>query len=242
MLTMLDPVLEALSDGSVIRRYVAAILELVAWLMLALGVLGIVVILKAAFNDALPAEATIAGVVWVLIFAAAIWAIAQAAFYHAREVRRLQGDRFIVIPIASIVMRLLGEQAAIWCVAFGVAGFLIALVAADYAAFLLNATSMLPGLPVGSAGGLLGALWVLGLSLGIGFAVLFAFYLSGETILVATDAANHLRQLVALATPAIELSPAAVTTVRLPETRSCPACQVPLAGPSAFCEHCGTKL
>lgn len=242
MLTVLYPVLDALNDGSVIRRYVAGGLQLLAWLTLAAGVLGIVVILKAAFNDALPAEATIAGVAWAIIFATTVWALAQVSLYHARDVRRLRDDRFVVIPVASIILRLLGEQFAVWCAAFGFAGFLIALVAGQYAAFLMNATSMLPGLPIEAGGGLLGALWVLAMSLSTGFAVLLAFYFAGEMVLVAADAANHLRQLVGLAAAPAPMASASATVLP-PNQDACSACGTPLAGAGArFCEHCGIPL
>jgi len=242
MLTVLYPLLDALSDGRVIRRFVAGGLQLAGWLTLLAGVIGVVVILKAAFSEALPTEATIAGVMWALIFAAAVAALAQISFYHARDVRRLPDDRFVLIPIASIVFRLVGEQVATWCVAFGIAGFLVMLVASPYARFLLNATDFLP-LASLSGAGLLGALWVLATSLSTGFTILLLFYFCGEMVLVAADAANQLRQLVGLAAAPAPMAPAPDSTVILSHPSSCPVCRTPLAGTGAqFCEHCGTRL
>lgn len=241
MLTVLYPVLDALNDGRVIRRFVAGGLQLAGWLTLMAGVIGVVVILKAAFSEALPTEATIAGVMWAVIFAAAVAALAQISFYHARDVRRLRDDRFVLIPIASIVFRLVGEQVATWCVAFGIAGFLVMLVASPYARFLLNATGFLP-LASLSGVGLLGALWVLATSLSTGFTILLLFYFSGEMVLVAADAANHLRHLVTLASASASApQPSSVTTVA-DQPHACPVCRTPLAGGAQFCELCGTPL
>lgn len=241
MLTVLDPVLDALTDGRVIRRYVAVGLSGLAWAVLAGGVLGTIVILKASFTDALPAEATIGGVLWALIFSATVWVMAQVTLYHAREVRRLPEDRFVVIPIASIMLRLIGENLATWCLAFGLAAFLLVVVAGQYAQFLMNATEILPGLSGISGSGLFSAAWVLVTSLATGFGVLLVFYFCAELVLVAADAANHLRQLVALAPPSV-VAPAA-TPAPPPVGPVCPACGTATADPGTlFCERCGTRL
>lgn len=240
MLSALDPLLHALTDGRVIRRYVAVVVDGAAWLTMGAGLIGVIVILKAAFSDVLPAEATIGGVVWALIFAAAVWAMAQVAFYHAREIRRLPDARFVVIPIVSIVLRLGGEVLAVWCTAVGVAGFLLVLVAGQYARALLNVAAAPPGLVQVSGSGLISASGVLAMSLASGFALLLVMYFWSELVLVAADTANHLRQLVSLAGLQQGTRPPGGPVGTAP---ACPACGATAAEPGTlFCERCGTRL
>jgi len=240
-MTWLYPVLDALKDGYIIRRYVGLLLRIAAWGTIAGGVLLEIVTLKVAFADQLPAEVTIAGVAGAVIVAFMVWAIAQAYLYHAREIAVMQKSTFVVIPIFSSLTRLMGEHVAIWCLACGLMGAVVSVVAGNFARVLTGRLEYMPGLSWFTSSSALGGIGTLMLSIGLACSLLLIAYLWAELLLVAADAAHQLGRLVAAAQSS--QGHTAATALPEPIERHCPSCSAPLSDPlPRFCERCGAAL
>jgi hypothetical protein len=256
MLTSLYPLLDALNSGRVIRTTVAWFLTVAAWLVLAGGAAGAILIVKTAFGPSIPNEATIGGLLWAIVFLGVVFAIFQIYRYHVRDLERLGDTRFVITPVAAILLRLVGEQFAVWCAGFGLGGFLLGLLAPAYARVLTSDVAVMPGVPVITGVGALGAISFLATSLVVGFAGLLAFYFFSEALGVAADASNQLRRLVALhehamamvnptgPTPIMpHLIGTAVTPPPVERPRVCARCHAPVLSASAHaCERCGAIL
>jgi len=190
------PVLDALSDGRVIRRAVQGILTVSAWLAALTGILAVVGILKESFREQ-GSLATVGGILFAIIVAASIACVFQIYYYRARSIGALGQSEYTVIPVVSILCRLTGEVLATTFTAFAVG-----LCVASW----LGAAPTTP--LVGSFGP--SPTWrsdndfVMGLSLFVwflflAFATILFFYFLAESIGVLTDIARHIRRLAASA-------------------------------------------
>ena len=131
------PILDALDRGDVIRTAVVFVLRALGVLTVLAGLYLLVEILKLSFQ--LPAQGTIGGLLFAIIFVAAIASLTQILFYRAESVRNLGESAFTVIPIFSILFRTMGETYATSGVAIGVGGCLFIWLSG------LNPAQMLPG-------------------------------------------------------------------------------------------------
>lgn len=187
------PVLEALDHGDVIRTSVVLALRIFGVLAVLGGLYLLVEILKISFR--LPTQGTTGGLLFAVIFVAAILAQFQIYFYRAESVRNLGESPFTVIPIFSILFRTLGEIYATLGVAVGVGGCLFIWLSG------ISPLRLLPGageiFPSVSGGGtfLDGLVFLLWLSV-LSFLSLVVFYFLAEAILVVLDIARNIRLLV----------------------------------------------
>src|SRR5436853_4898217 len=115
------PVLKALNDGKVIRRSTAIILRVLAVLFAVGGLYILVEVLKASFQFQ-NTEASFGGILFAVVYLAAILAIVQILWYRASCVRDLESSTFTVIPIVSILLRAAGELYATLLFAIGLGG------------------------------------------------------------------------------------------------------------------------
>ena len=129
------------------------------------------------------------------MLAATILAIYQILMYRAKNVLELGESQFTVIPIFSILFRILGETYAVLGLAIGVGGCLFIWFAQFDPMYLLGALgSFFPS--VSSEGTFVGGLlFLLYMSLAL-FVVLLLFYFIAEASLVVADIARSLRLLV----------------------------------------------
>jgi hypothetical protein len=216
MLTFLYPVLASLREGSLIRRAVVVGLHALSILTLIAGIVGIVTVLKIAFSDYLPTEATVGGMLWAVIFAAVIVSQFQIYRFHAAEIEQIADSRFTVSVVTSVLLRLLGEAYFVWCVGFGLGGFLLVLVASPFAQQILGGSAIIPGASSFAFSGLLGSVWVLAVPLLAGAAGLLFLYALAEMTLVAAEIATGIGRLVKLQEQAAaELPGMLLSTVKL---------------------------
>jgi hypothetical protein len=186
------PILDALDRGNVIRTAVVFALRAMGVLTVLGGLYLLVEILKLSFQ--LPTQGTIGGLLFAIIFVAAIASLTQILFYRAESVRNLGESAFTIIPIFSVLFRTMGETYATSGVAIGVGGCLFIWFSG------LNPAQMLPG-----AGGLLptvaggtfmdGVLFLVWAALA-SFAALIVFYFLAEAVVVIVDIARNIRLLV----------------------------------------------
>jgi hypothetical protein len=194
-LMFLYPALDALSDGRIIRRTVTALLRVEGVLNLLFGLIVFIAILKESFR-AEGMSITIGGIVFAVVLAAAIVCVSQIQFYRANSVEALGESTFTVIPIVSILFRMVGECYAVFAVALGAGGCFFFWLAGHSPFEMLPLGAISHFFPTGSegsafVGGLLFLLW----SLMAAFFVLIIFYFLAELTLVWADIARNIRHL-----------------------------------------------
>jgi hypothetical protein len=185
-------VLEALDRGNVIRTAVVFALWAFGVLTVLGGLYFLIEILKYSFQ--LPTQGTIGGLLFAIIFAAAIAALFQIFFYRAESVRNLDQSPFTVIPIFSILFRTFGETNATFGVAAGVGGCLFIWLSG------MSPVRFLPGigemLPAASGGTFLDGVSFLLMAVLLSFVFLVGFYFLAEAVVVVVDIARNVRLLV----------------------------------------------
>jgi hypothetical protein len=256
MATIFYPLLDALKNGEVVRRAVASCLNILAVVTGVVGAVGVVLIIKLSLDPSLPPEATLGGLLWAGIFAAIILATVQVFRYHAREIQDLGDGQFFVLPVASVLFRLSGEQCAMWFVGGGIGGFFLLLIAGQAAGLLMGAIGG-PFAPSLGGAGFIAAASMLITAAVLALAALFGFYLLAEGTLVLADIANHVRRLLDLQehttgvkTPVGRRSAEVVVEPQerpadapTPLPRRCPSCRAVAREPaSRFCEQCGAPI
>lgn len=110
-----------LSDGAVFRTLLAISLN-------ALAVVGVILgtfLWLSWWRDLLVADEA-RSIVWVilyqLLYAVSLYMAVHTVFIRARQVANMESSQFILLPIASLLVKLQGELLAILCVFTGVIG------------------------------------------------------------------------------------------------------------------------
>jgi len=230
VLNFFHPVLDALTDGRIIRRLVVWALRTLGVLVLLGGLLAVFAVLRFAFQfsgaGAAGAAAMLGGVALAAILLAGVVAIMQIHFYRARSVEALGESTYTVVPIVSILFRTAGEIYATLGVAVGVGGCLFMWLARFNPLRLLGGFgALLP--PVETEGSLLGGLFFLIYLAVSSFAFLVLSYFLAEATLVMVDIANGVRLLAA---------------GRGAAAGRCPKCLSAAEPGAAFCPNCGARL
>ena len=192
-LTFFRPVLQALSDGPIIRKSIATALQILSVLCVLSGIYTVIEILKASFR--LPTEATIGGLILAIVFAAAVLAVVQVLLCRAQDVLSLEASPFTVIPICSILLRASGEVYAVLGVAVGVGGCMFIWLSGIHPFAILGAMAgLFPQVAFGNTffGGIAFLLSLVLLS----FFGLLVFYFVAESIVVMVDIAKNVRAVV----------------------------------------------
>ncbi len=186
------PILEALDKGNVIRTAVVFALRAFGVLTVLGGLYMLIEILKLSFQ--LPTQGTVGGLLFAIIFVAAIASMFQIFFYRAESVRKLGESPFTVIPIFSLLFRTLGETYATTGVALGVGGCLFTWLSGMSPLALLSGLGAIFPTFSGSTflDGVLFLVWACVAS----FAALIIFYFLAEATVVIADIARNIKSLV----------------------------------------------
>ena len=228
-LTFYYPVLDALNRGPVIRKSVSIAIR-VAGGLLALGVLlGIVQLLKLLFQPGMPAEATLAGLLAVAVIGGGTLCVVQICFYRAKSIDAIFDGGYTVVPIASILLRAVGEVLATLGVTAGLGGSLLVLLAGSQAGELLGPISIL-GFFLRSSdsnSSFVAAISILSYALLTSFAAILFFYLLAELLIAMADVARWVERF------GLREFPVAVKELR------CGRCGAQLTAESQFCDECG---
>lgn len=194
-------VLNALSQGKVIRKSITVVLQIGAVLVLLSALVMLVLILKQSFQAGTSASATIGGIIVALLLAAALFAVSQIYLFRANSVRELDDSPFTVIPILSILFRAAGETYAVVALALGIGGCVFTWL-----------TGANPGTPLSAIGGNLGPfapalagqtgngpfldglVFLAGLAV-MAFVALVSFYAMAEIVVMIVDIALNVRKI-----------------------------------------------
>jgi hypothetical protein len=224
------PVLQALSDGKIIRKAVAITLQVLAVLSVLVGAYLLIEILKVAFQ--LPTDGTVGGLLFAVIFLATILSIGQIFWFRASSVRELGDSPFTVIPIVSVLFRTAGEVYATLGFAVGVGGCLFIWFARISPFFLLGRLGGILPSASAEASFMGGISFLLYLSVASFFALIL-FYFLAESVVVLVDVARHVRLLVRQGAPGAFASQL---------IGRCPTCACELEPGARFCPACGAQI
>lgn len=238
----LFPLLRALNDGRVLRGATGVSLGLCAVLVGLAGLVAFVGVLKASFSPGTSGEATLGGLLAAAIVLVGTVAAVQVLRFHVAELERLSLARFVVIPIASLIFRVIGELYAVGSLALGLSAFAMLTIAPSLAFSAGLGFPFMPGLP--TSGGALAGVTAFGSTAILGFAVLMLFYLFAEAAVVVADSANQLNAISTFLRegPAVAPPSSRETPVARPELLACSRCGTPNEPPNQFCERCGWRL
>jgi hypothetical protein len=194
-------ILNALSQGKVIRKSIALVLQIGAVLVLLAALVLLVLILKQSFQSGTSAGVTIGGIIVALLLTGALFAVSQIYLFRANSVRELDDSPFTVIPIVSILFRAAGETYAVVALAFGIGGCLFTWLSGFSPAGLLSVVGANMGPLASPFGGqtgngpfLDGLLFLAGLAV-MAFVALVSFYALAEMVVVIVDIAINVRKI-----------------------------------------------
>ncbi len=187
----MNSILDSLNKGTLIRGIMAALFRLI-------GILVFVGIAYLFFNDIAHWPDFFFGLLMLLVLAAS-FLIAQAWFYHAKNIINFEDSDYSVIPIVSNLFRALGETYAIFATAVGVGGTLMYWFS-DYGGAMYGLTRYLYLLPLGdllsfASGRFLWGLIFLLSSLITAYIILLIAYFVAENVLVLVDIAKNTKMI-----------------------------------------------
>lgn len=175
------PVLEAISRGRFFRAVVAGWWRVGAVLGGAGGLILWLMTWKQVFE--LPPLGIVGGFFAQMLLLVGLYMVVHEQLIRAEEVDALPDSEFTVIPILSIMLRMVGEQVLIIATVLGTGGFLLA----TFAGSALRRT----GIDFPMDASFLGGLVFLLLALAIGIAALFLFYFLAESLRVLVAIAGN---------------------------------------------------
>jgi hypothetical protein len=195
ILHLLDPILEALAQGKVIRTIIAAFLQVIGVCSVLGGIYLFIEIMKISFSEYMPTVGTIGGIILGLILLAAVGAVFQIMFYRARSIHSLPDSSFTVIPILSMMFRAVGEAYAAVLVCIGVGGCITIWFAGEYAGGILYEARRILPFDIERGVGFLDGVFFLILLAAVAFVSLVVFYFLAESIVAMVDIAKNTREL-----------------------------------------------
>ena len=179
------PILEALSDGRVIRKCVIVGLKVVAIIELIGGLLMAISVLTLMSHGS--AGAVLGAILFAILLLATTVSTAQICWYRSGTVAELGHSKYTVIPIFSILSRLGGETAATVLIGVGVGACLLLWLSPESPAAVLGAVPIPLFEGFAAQAGFLGGLIVLVYGAVAGFGALIMGYVWAEGIMLLVD-------------------------------------------------------
>lgn len=195
-------VLAKLADGAFFRRFFAGVIYALAATQALGGLLGGIYLVDHTFRSMV--GGFVGYVVFLPIMLVGLYMMVHATLIRAGNLARLPGGTaYAVIPVFALLLRYLGEQAAILGLTGGVLGCLTAWFGTEGAW-----AGYAPPLGLGGLGFLAG-LYTLGLCALIAVGCLVLAYFLAEFFMALVDMAVHSREIAANTRPKTHLKAAA---------------------------------
>ena len=197
------PFLKNLNNGTILRKILATIIRISAFALVCF----VVCISIYAFIEAIKMELTVGmflGLVFILLLLVLFSFIAmQIQLYHANEIVNLPNSPFTITPVISIYFRMFGEIYALLIIIVGIILFFLTLFSASGAMGFLPFSGLLPTdiireFRFGNWSGeniFLASITILLAAFFSALFVLMSSYLISELLVVITDIAINVRQL-----------------------------------------------
>jgi hypothetical protein len=195
-------VLKHISDPRFFSRAIAVVLRVSAVLVALGGFFSWFHAVQAVGH--LNGSGTLGGVIFLLVFAAAVYMVTHVLLIRAGDIAHLPSSEFAIFPVASILLRMLGELYACLLTAMGAGGFVLILFGgntflADRVMQITPGTSLISlfvfQFAAGSNGTLTPAILFLFSSLFGALMALVFFYLLAEAMTLFMVTARNIRLL-----------------------------------------------
>ncbi len=185
------PVLEALNDGRVIRKFVVLCLKIGAVLVALGGLLLALSVLTSSLRGT--GTAALGGILFAIVILAAAACVGQIYWYRSGSVAALEhSPRNTVITIFSILSRAGGEAAATGLAGLGLGACLFLWLSPDLPLNVLNGVPFVS--TVATASGFIGGIVVLVYLAALGFSSLILGYLWAECLMLLVDIERNTRK------------------------------------------------
>jgi hypothetical protein len=184
----MESVLQLIAQGRFFRKAFAVVLQALAVVVSIAGLVLWMSIWRFATRANFAALSGI--VIFQLLFVIALYMVAHTLFIRARDIAGLPEAEFYVIPIAAIVLKLLGEIYACFVAVMSIAGGILIWLMGGYAfSVVKKAAPLVPHL--GDGEGFMGGLLFMGGGLFAAFVVLVLCYFLAEAVLLMADIAKN---------------------------------------------------
>jgi len=189
--------LRCIGEGDLFKKFFALILRIVA-IVIALGGLYVWIRLWGSVFDLPGFFGVVSGIIFQLILIVTIAMVVHVIWLRSGTINSIVKAEFTVIPIASILMKMMGELYVVIFVPMSIAGGIgIWLGGGNLMYFVNRYLSSLPRLPFdflrGGGGNFLGGLYFIIGGIVMAFLSLVFFYLLAELLVVTVDIANNIK-------------------------------------------------
>src|SRR5208337_1082758 len=186
----MESALQLIAQGKFFRKAFARVLQALA---VVISIAGLVTWMSFwRFAAQAPFAALLGIVIFQMLFVVALYMVAHTLFIRARDIAALPEAEFYVIPIAAIVLKLMGEIYASCVAVMSIAGCILIWLMRGYAFSLVRkAVPLAPHL--GDGEGFMGGLLFMGGGLFAAFVVLVLCYFLAEAVVLMADSAQNIK-------------------------------------------------
>jgi hypothetical protein len=186
----MESVLQMIAQGSFFRKACAVVLQALA---VVVSIAGLVMWMSVWRFAAQASFAALLGIViFQVLFVVALYMVAHTLFIRARDIASLPEGEFFAIPIAAIVLKLIGEVYASFVAVMSVGGGILIWLMRGFAFSLVRkAAPLAPRL--GDGVGFTGGLLFMGGGLFTAFVVLVFSYFLAEAVAMMADSARNIK-------------------------------------------------
>lgn len=186
----MKPVLQFISEGEFFRKLVAVALRVLAIAIAFASLVGWIV--KWQFVFSLPFTGIIGGIIFQLLMVVAVYMVVHVMLIRAHNIKRLPESDYMVIPILSLCLKLIGEMYASFLAVTAVAGGLyIWMTGRDAGKDLLGMVA--PLVPAFHDLSFIGGVKYILTGATMGFVALLVTYFLSEAAIVMVDIARNTR-------------------------------------------------
>jgi len=185
-------VLEKISQGQFFRKAYAVTLQILAALIAIAALVSWITVWKSI--SAFSAEAIVGIIIFQLLFVIAVYVVIHIILIRAGNINALPDSDYIVIPIVSITLKLIGEIYASFITVISVAGGILSWFIGSGAFYMVKRPSLL--IPsYGSGEGFWGGLVFMAGGLFSAIVGLVLFYFLAELVVVLVDIARNIKKM-----------------------------------------------
>ena len=185
-------VLEIISQGQFFRKAYAVTLQILAALIAIAALVSWITVWKSI--SAFSAEAIVGIIIFQLLFVIAVYMVIHIILIRAGNINALPDSDYIVIPIVSITLKLIGEIYASFITVISVAGGILSWFIGSGAFYMVKRPSLL--IPsYGSGEGFWGGLVFMAGGLFSAIVGLVIFYFLAELVVVLVDIARNIKKM-----------------------------------------------
>ncbi|MBD3414689.1 MAG: hypothetical protein GF421_09705 [Candidatus Aminicenantes bacterium] len=187
----MKPFIENFNKKDVFTKTFAIILRVLAIISIVAAFVIWVLLWKVVFE--IPSAGIAGGVIFQIFFLVGIYMASHAAFLRAQDISKLKTKEYIVVPAATVFLKLLGEIYASLTAAVALGGGILIWFAGGYGLQLLEEVPQFIPQYGGGTTFLGGLVFLIG-GLAFAFFTLVAFYFASEFFKMVMDIALNTKK------------------------------------------------